>query len=140
MLPENQISAFLKLKNDPELTDYQRGIIGEGQEDLAKIAAQKSAFSMLPSGFARKISPLIGAGFIAEDVYDGYNNRSRFDDYNWRTKLANAIAAGANGITIGLLPEEEVAIGINNLLGGSDEEYNSPVIRKILEAQNRKSK
>ena len=98
-------------KNKLNLNEYQQGIVDEASENAAVLGA-----GMIAKSAARWV-PGANIALAVDDISSGYNNE-RFGGNDWRSRLANTIAGGANGMSIGLIPEEETARGWYNMLGG----------------------
>jgi len=138
MLPR---SAFLSKISNPtagmELTPYQENIVNELHQDAAKYGTAKTAGLVSRSPVSRMAGPLVASAFMAQDINDGYNNRDRFSKDDWRSKMSNIVANVASNFTLGLMPKEKVAQGWYGLLGGDNNDYNSPALRMVLDNQKR---
>ena len=103
-----QLAVYDSYKDDAENSWKQKAL----EESVKKVPLAIPAAGLAKAGITTvgKAIPGITAAFAATDAVDGWNSTSdTFRDPGLAEKLAHAQAAVVNGLTLGLVPKQQLA-------------------------------
>ncbi len=106
------------------MTEYQEGVVENTSDGVAQHALSQQRINVPGFGYIKDSSvirkiPWVAPLFITADFMGGYRNPPReLRNDGLVEKTSSGVASAASGITFGLVPERESAIGLARMFTG----------------------